>query len=393
MPGLDPAIQAQPLEIRSAESAADFRAFFEFPWKLYKDMPYWVPPLVSMRRELLDKKKNPAWSYMEGQYYGAWRGDELVGTITAFVNHRHNEYWREHIGWFGTFEVYDDPEVAHALLRTAEEWVRERGYDAIRGPQSFTTHEETGLLVKNFEPAVIMMPYNPEYYEGLIQSAGYERVMDLHSIYYGREMEPEVGMGRRLKSLADRAAKRANITIRTMDSSRKPQEFELFKELYNRAWDKNWGFVPMTNEELDALIESLGMLLDPNLAFFAEVNGEPAGFAIAVPDFNQALHKVYPRPGVPEPISLIQLLWQWKVRRVIKGIRVPFMGVVEEHRFKGVELNLLSATFENLPAQYEYADCGWILETNDLVKISHKLGGESYKIHRYYQKTFAEGDA
>jgi hypothetical protein len=146
----------------------------------------------------------------------------------------------------------------------------------------------------------------------------------------------------------------------------------------------------MTPEELDALLESLGMLLDPKIAFFAEVNGEPAGFSIAVPDFNEALQKAYPRPGVPEIWSLLQVLWHWKFRRSIKGIRVPFMGVVEEHRYKGVELCLLSANFEQMPMQYEYADCGWILETNDLVKISHKLGGESYKIHRYYEKKFAQ---
>jgi len=297
MPTLDAAIAETPLEVRPVELAADFRAFFEFPWKLYKDDASWVPMLLSMRRELLDKQKNPAWSYMDGQYFGAWRGGELVGTITAFVNHRHNETWDENIGWFGTFEVYDDPEAARELLRTAEDWVRERGYDAIRGPQSFTTHEETGLLVKNFERPVIMMPYNHEYYIRLIEAAGYEKIMELHSIYYSRAMEPEVGMGRRLKGLAERAAKRANIVIRPMDASRKKEEFALFKDLYNRAWDKNWGFVPMTNEELDALIESLGMLLDPKLAFFAEVNGEPAGFSIAVPDFNEALQKAYPRPG------------------------------------------------------------------------------------------------
>jgi len=391
MPKLNAEVAAKPLQIRPVDSPADFRQFFEFPWKIYKDNPNWVPPLLSMRRELLDKKKNPAWSYMEGQYYGAWRGDELVGTISAFVNHRHNEYWGENIGWFGTFETYDDPETAEALFKTAEEWVRERGYDSIRGPQSFTTHEETGLLVKNFEPAVIMMPYNHEYYIPLIEDAGYEQVMELHSIYYGRAMEEKVGMGRRLKSLADRAAKRSNIVVRQMDASRKKEEFALFKELYNRAWDKNWGFVPMTNEELDALIESLGMLLDPKIAFFAEVNGEPAGFSIAVPDFNEALHSAYPRPGVPEIWTLLQVLWHWKVRKSIKGIRVPFMGVVEEHRYKGVELCLLSTNFENMPMQYQFADCGWILETNDLVKISHKLGGESYKIHRYYEKKFSNG--
>lgn len=384
---LDEATLAQPVVVRPIETQAQFREFFEFPWVLYKDDPCWTPPLLSMRRELLDKEKNPAWEYMDGQYFGAWRGDTLVGTITGHVNHRHNEYWHENVGWFGTFEVYEDAEAATALLNTAAEWVRQQGVQAIRGPQSFTTHEETGLLVKNFEqPPVLLMPYNPPYYADFIEAAGFTKTMDLHSLYYTRAMDPEKGLKARLKKLADRSAKRSKITIRTLDPKRKKEEFRLFRDLYNDAWDKNWGFVPMTDRELDALVESLGMFVDPTISFFALVDGEPAGFALPVPDFNALLLKAYPRPGVPELWSLLKILWSWKVTKIINGVRLPLMGVIEKHRNKGVDLCLLNAVFQHLPMQYQYADCGWILETNDLVKISHKLGAESYKIHRLYEK-------
>src|SRR5512145_355428 len=150
-----------PVEVRPVKTPSEFKAFFEFPWTLYKDDPNWVPPLLSMRHDLLDKHKNPAWDeYMEGEYFAAWRGDKIVGTIVAFVNHRHNQFHQEHVGWFGMFETYDDQEVATALLDTATEWVKARGYDAILGPQTFTTHEDVGILVDGFTRPVLLMPYN-----------------------------------------------------------------------------------------------------------------------------------------------------------------------------------------------------------------------------------------
>jgi GNAT superfamily N-acetyltransferase len=377
---------AQPVTVRPIETKADFRQFFEFPWVLYKDDANWVPPLLSMRRDMLDKHKNPSWEYMEGQYFGAWRGDTLVGTITAFVNHRHNEIWKEHIGWFGTFEFYDDPQIAQALLETATQWVKERGYDAIRGPQSFTTHEETGLLVDGFKPAVIMMPYNPPYYQNHIEAAGFMKVMDTYSMYCHRDMEKTNGMGARLQKLAQWAMKRHNITIRKLDAKKKVDEFRLFRDIYNQAWDANWGFVPMNDKELDALIESLGMFVEPDMAYFAMVNGEPAGFSLAVPDFNEMLHKAYPRPGVPEIWTLLQVGWQWKIAKTTKGVRLPFMGVKAEFRDMGIHTVLLSANFDNFPAQYDFIDCGWILETNPLTQMSLKLGANPYKTHRYYEK-------
>ena len=377
-----------PVTVRPVTTKAEFRQFFEFPWVLYQHDENWVPPLLSMRRDLLSKRKNPAWEYMEGQYFGAWRGDTLVGTITAFINHRHNEIWKEHIGWFGTYEFYDDPETSQALLDTATEWVQARGYDAIRGPQSFTTHEEVGLQIDGFQPAVIMMAYNPRYYQQHVEAAGFEKAIDVVSMYFHRDMEKTTGMGARLKKLAEWAMKRHNITIRKLDSKNKAAEFRLFRDLYNTAWDKNWGFVPMNDKELDALIESLGMFVEPEMAFFAMVDGEPVGFSLAVPDFNEMLLKAFPRPGVPEFWTLLKVVWQWKVAKTTKGVRLPFMGVKEQFRDMGIHTVLLSANFDNIPPQYDFIDCGWILESNPLTAMSLKLGANPYKTHRFYEKKF-----
>jgi len=374
-------------EVRPIVSNSEFRAFFRFPWLHYAKDPNWAPPLLSMRRQLLDKSRHPAWGYMDGEYFAAWRGDTMLGTIAAFVNHEHNRYHNENIGFFGLFEVVDDAEVAHALLGTAADWLGKQGVDALRGPASFTTNEECGLLVDNFSPAVIMMPYNPPYYQTLIESAGFEKVMDVHCIYQDRETIEESGSLDRLGRLVTRASQRSGISVRKMNARDKKGDFQRFREIYNAAWEKNWGFIPMNDAELEALVADLGMLVESDLAFFAEIGGEPVGFALTIPNFNEALRLAYPKPGVPEPWTMLQVGWHWKVRKLIKGVRMPLMGVKQACRNKGVELAMLHAMMKALlPSQYDYLDSGWVLETNPLIKISLSLGGKVYKTHRFYQK-------
>jgi GNAT superfamily N-acetyltransferase len=377
--------------VRKVETPADFNAFFGFPWKVYKGDPNWVPPLLSIRRDLFDKRKNPAWEYCEGDYFAAWRGDQIVGTIAAFINHRHNEFHDERVGWFGAFEVYDDPAAASALLATAAQWVKDRGYPIIRGPQTFTTHDECGLLVEGYDqPPVLLYPYNHPYYATLIEAAGFGKVMDTYGFYISREMTLEGGLDTRLERLAKGIMKRNKVTVREIDRKQLDKEFAMFKELYNVAWEKNWGFVPMTPRELDAMVESLGTFFDPDLAFFGYVDDEPVGFALSVPNFNEVLIKAQPQPGVPEPITLLRALWHWKVRPSIRGARVPLLGVKEGYRGKGVDAvlyyHILRALVDN--PRYDYCDSGWILEINhNMVSIAKNFGQKIYKVFRFYEKT------
>ena len=380
---------SQAVMVRKVENAADFKAFFEFPWTIYKDDPNWVPPLLSMRRDQLDKKKNPSWEYMEGDYFAAWRGDKIVGTIAAYINHRHNEFHKEHIGWFGAFELYNDQEVATALLNTAAEWVKAKGFDAIRGPQTFTTHEDTGVLVDGFTRPVLLMPYNFPYYKTLIEGAGFTKSMDLFSFELSRQGAAEHATGERLERLTKAVMKRNKITVRQIDSKRLKEEFNLFKEIYNAAWDKNWGFTPMTPKELDGMVTSLGQFFDSRFAFFAEVDGEPAAFVMAVPDFNQVLKAANPRPGVPEVVSLIRALWYWKLRPIIDTARIPLMGVKESFRNKGVDAVLYYYVLMALlkAPNIQHSDSGWILEVNEnMVSIALSFGSTIYKTHRLYEK-------
>ncbi|MBC8170249.1 MAG: GNAT family N-acetyltransferase [Anaerolineae bacterium] len=377
----------QSVTVRPVETSADYQAFFDFPWQVYKDDPNWTPQLLSMRRDILDKKRAPAWEYMEGDYLGAWRGDQLVGTIAAFINHRHNEFHQEHIGWFGAFEVNNDPEAAQALLKAAIEWVRSRGYDAIFGPQTFTTHEDVGLLVDGFEPPVLLMPYHKPYYQALIEQAGFAKAKDMFSFYYDWKMADDHNLIEKMDKMTARILQRGNVTLRPINRKNLRHDFELFKEIYNEAWTSNWGFVPMTDKELDTLIEGLSMIFDPDLACFAEVNGKPVGFTIVVPDFNQVLHRAYPHPGEPEILTLLKAAWHWKIRPVIHRVRVPLMGVIAEHRKKGFDLAMYYHLLKILKSKgYESVDCGWIIESNhDMIGIMKGFGMIPYRTHRLYE--------
>ena len=376
------------MDVRPLANRQEFTAFFQFPWRHYADDVNWVPPLVSMRRQLLDASKHPAWKYMDGEFFAAWRDGQMVGTIVGFINHEHNRYHQENIGFFGLFETVNDLDAAAGLLEAAGEWLRRRGVDAIRGPASFTTNEECGLLVKNFDKPMVMMPYNPPYYAELIEAAGFEKAMDIHCMYMDRVLIEASDTLTRLEKLVERASRRSGIAVRRFRARRKQAEFRLFRDIYNAAWVKNWGFIPMSDEELEALVADLGMLVEPDLAFFAEIAGEPAGFALSIPNFNEALHRAFPRPGVPELYTLAQVFWHWKIRRSIKSVRMPLMGVKQEHRGKGVELALFLELMKALlPSRYDYLDSGWILETNPLISISLNLGSQIYKTHRFYEKS------
>lgn len=383
-----------PVSIRKVETKADLKTFLEFPWVLYKDDPLWVPPLVSMQRRKLNRRKNPAWQYMEGDYFIAWRGAQPVGTIAAVINQRHNDFQHEHIGFFGTFEVYDDQEAASALLETAAEYVRAKGYDALRGPASFSTNDECGLLIKGFDdPPVVLMPYNYPYYQRLIENTpGFAKAMDVVSYRVSLQDWTSSDKLQQTLRVTRKNNERRGIAVRTVDAKNVKGDLQLFKGLYNRAWEANWGFVPMSDAELDALVHDLGQYLEPRLACFASVKGEPAAFLLAFPDLNQPLRAAYSHPRRPELLSLLRVLWNWKIRSKITRIRIALLGVREEFRGIGAEAALFAELYEqalkiSAETGWSCADAGWVLETNEPMKrLVANYSGEDYKHYRFYEK-------
>lgn len=388
-----------PLVVRKAETKQDFKTYLHFPWTIYKDNPNWVPPLLSMQKHKFDKQKSATWQHMEGEFFIAWRGDQPVGTIAAVINHRHNEFHDENIGFFGMFECIDDQEVATVLLEQAAEYIAAQGATAIRGPVNLSTNDECGLLIEGHDDMpVVLYPYNPPYYQRLIENVpGFAKVMDTYSYHFTLAGTRDSGRLERLYRVVQKNNERRGIMVRLVNVKDVKGELGLLREIYNSAWDKNWGFVPFSDRELDELIRDLGQYLEREMTFFAEVKGESAGFLLGVPDLNQALHAAYPRPGKPEVITLLQVLWHWKIRSKITRLRLPLMGVKAEFRGIGVEAAMFIELFEH-GERYtkrkgiDYADGGWVLETNDdMIRLVQQHQGRQHRTFRFYQRELKKG--
>lgn len=384
-------MNTHPLTVRKVESRRDFKAFFEFPWAVYKGDPNWVPPLLSMRRHLLDKQRNPSWEYLTGEYFVAWRGEQPVGTIAAFVNHRHNEHHNENIGWFGCFECYDDAEAARALLETASDYVRASGCTAIRGPASFTLNDECALLIENFEPPVILMPYNHPYYQRLIEEneTGFAKIMDVVSLYVDPDcyLDQNGHFPEKLERVVEKTKQRRQISTRGPDVRNLTREIALLREIYEAAWEKNWGFVPPTSREMDALFASLKQYYHPALGVFALVEGKEVGFMLGLPDMNQVLRRAYPRPGEPEVWTLLKALWHWKIRPKITRNRILLYGIKEQYRKLGADAAIYMAYLKSSMHIYPVIDAGWVLETNvGALNQMATFNAYIYKRYRFYQR-------
>jgi GNAT superfamily N-acetyltransferase len=365
------------------------REFVKFPWRLYEDDPLWVPPIYMDQLALLNSEKHPFYEHGEVQFFLAKRGQEVVGTTSAHINHIHNKTFQDKVGFFGFFDTVENSAVAEVLLNAASEWLRERGMEAIRGPESFSQNEECGLLVDGFDsPPVVLMAYNPRYYQTFIEQAGFEKAQDLWawdirtSIF---ELDVE-RLPRKFLRVAEQARQRENVLIRPIDMKRFDEDVELAKEVYNAAWEQNWGFTPMTDHEMEHLAAEVKMILDPDLIQIVLVDGEPAGMALGLPDVNQALIKARPQPNMWSlPLTLGKFLWH---RRNVSSLRLWAMGVVPEYRTMGLEALLMVETARAAFGKgYKRCEMSWILESNDMMnRIIERLGGNLYKTYRIYQK-------
>jgi GNAT superfamily N-acetyltransferase len=356
----------------------------EFPFKLYRGDRNWVPPLIEERRDFLDPKKNPFFEHARFQLFLARRGSDLVGTIGAVVDDNHNQVHGERMGAFGFFETIDNQEVADALLGTAEEWVRAQGMTIMRGPMNFSTNHEVGLLIEgDDEPPMVMTTYNPRYYARLIEARGYVKAMDLFA-YIG-DLDDRLHNGPpKLYRAAEKAAKNSGVRVRKVDMRHFKQEVQRVRQIYDRAWTRHWGFVPITEKEGDYLAAGLKMVLDPDLVFIAETSdGTPVGMSITLPDLHQALK--WSGGGHMFPFGLLKFFWH---KRKIDQVRFWGMGVVEEYRGRGIDAVFYVETARAAHAKgYKRLECSWILESNTMMnRIIERLGGVRYKTYRIYEK-------
>ena len=376
------------LTIKPVETLEDRKAFLSFPWTVYKGDPYWVPPIFSERVHFTDPEKNPFFQHAEAQLYMALRGDDIVGTIAAFTNHRHNEIQNENVAFFGFFEVLEDFEAAKKLFETAEAWAKERGHTALRGPAQWSTNEECGLLVEGFDDRPrILTTYNPRYYVDYIEKLGYKYSRDLWA--YALSIEEFMkNTSSRLDKLTTRIMERKNITIRNINMKKYYEEVDKVKLLYNNAWSNNWGFIPMTDPEFDQLAHELHDIIDPDLVFIAEKDGKTVGFSLTVPDLNKPLQLAYPKPTTPDWWIMAKLVWHWKIRKQVDWIRVYALGVIPEYRKSGIDaLFYYKSALAAEKKGMAMAEMSWILDNNDKMnKPIIAMGGEVYKTYRFYEK-------
>ncbi len=382
------------LTILPVETVEERRAFIRFPWEVYKGDPYWVPPLLSEREEFLDPAKHPFHQHANVRCFTARRDGQVVGTIAGIINDNHNRHWDEQVGFFGLFEVLEDQEAAEALLRTAENFVRGEGMTAIRGPMNFSTNEECGLLVDGWNgPPRALMTYNPRYYVDFIERAGYFKAQDLYAylIDLSRFKPDGTGLNPKVVRVLKKIRDRTGVTIRQINMKDFENEAERFKQIYNAAWKKNWGFVPVTAAEQTYFQHTLKPLLDPNVCFFVEKEGQPIGVTLPIPDLNQALIRAYPRPGVPEWWTMLKLLYWWKVRKVVTIIRAYAGGVIEAYRGQGLDALMgKQVVMASVQQGYKQMEVSWILESNTAMRQEAVMyGGEIYRTYRIYEKALA----
>jgi GNAT superfamily N-acetyltransferase len=333
---------------------------------------------------LLSRTKNPFFEHAEAEYFIAERGSEVVGRIAAISNRLHNETHGDRVGFFGFFESVDQQEVADALFAAVSGWCRARGHDVLRGPASFSVNDECGLLVQGFEtPPALMMPHNPSYYIGLLERAGFAKAKDLW-VYQGGSEERYVPVPERLARATELIRQRQGIMLRPLNMRDFEGEVERIKELYNTAWERNWGFVPMTEHEIDHLAEQFKPVVIPELVPMAEKDGKLIGFGIALPDLNVVFRTN--RSGRLFPV-IFRLLWALKMKR-IRRARILLLGVVPAYQGKGVDAMLYHWIWTKSAERGIYwGEAGWILEDNPAMNAGlEKMTFRVYKIYRLYDR-------
>lgn len=333
---------------------------------------------------LLDRAKNPFFEHATADYFLALREGAPVGRIAAIANRLHNEVHQDQVGFYGLFESIDDQGVADALFAVAAQWLRDRGFAAMRGPASFSLNDECGLLIEGFQyPNTIMMPHNPRYYVPLTERGGLSTAKNLIAYQGGDEQRfvtPPERIGRAVKLAQDRYG----ITVRALRLDDFVEEVNRVKRLYNRCWEKNWGAIPMTDHEIDHLAAQFRPVVNPDLVPFAEKDGKPVGFGLTLPDFNQVLRNN--RNGRMFPAAL-KLLWALKTK-AIRRARILLLGVLPEYRAKGVDAALYHWIWTKAGDHgMTWGEGGWVLDDNPAMMAGLvKLGMTPYKTYRIYEK-------
>ena len=375
------------IEVSEITSRQERDEFIKFPWRIYQNDPAWVPPLIIERREFLDRKRHPFYQHGDAALFLARRNGEVVGRIMASDDPNYNAFHRSNVGCFGLFESVQDRQVAAALFDAAFAWLRTKDRDEVIGPIDYSTNYVCGLLIDGFQHLpTLLTSHNPPYYRELVESCGFTKEIDFYAWWFVDATSAVV----RLKKLAARLQSRMNFTIREGDLRNLFAESERLRRIYNDAWKDNWGFVPFTEAEFAHLAKEMKPLLRPDLTAIAEINGEPIGFILGLPDINVALQKINGRLttfGIP--IGLAKLLYHKarlkKARAIAMGVRPKFRrhGVAELLVLRIMEQGMINCGFD--------AELSMTLENNVMInRFLESIGAHRYKTYRIYRKVIKE---
>jgi GNAT superfamily N-acetyltransferase len=365
--------------IRPVRTKADEKKFLAFLYTFYQADPYWVAPLRLERKKLIDRQHNPFYQHAQLELYLAEREGQVIGRIGAIVNARHNQVHQDKVGFFGFFECVPEQAVANALFDAAQQFLHAHGMEAMRGPANPSVNDEYGVLVDGFQSSsVVLMPYNPPYYSALMERYGFQKAKDL----YAYLLDQETVYTDKLVRASARVIQRNHLTFRSLNMHDFAHEVQRIKTVYNAAWHENWGAVAMTDAEFDALTTDLKKIVDPELVILAEAHGQTIGFALSLPDINQALK--YNKRG-----GLLGGVWHLYTKKAqINRCRILVLGVLPAYQKTGAAGVLFFETARRAKRLgYRYGEASWILEDNVMMnRAAEIMRGHKYKTYRIYQK-------
>jgi hypothetical protein len=372
------------IEIKQHQPGKDLKDFIQVAFEVYRDDPAWVPPLHMEITDRLTPKKNPFFEHAEVALFTAWKDGKAVGRISAQIDHEHLRIHQDNAGFFGFFDTVDDQEVASALVAAAEQWLVSRGMTVMRGPFSLSINEETGLLVEGFDsPPTIMMAHHRSYQEALAEGAGLHKVKDCYGWKYQVVPAPP-----RAQKAWETINSLPEVRFRSVHPRNLKKEVRDILDVFNDAWQHNWGFVPATDAEAKKMAADLQLILDKELSFFAEIDGQPVAICVCLPNLNEVIADFQ---GKLNPVTIGKLIWRLKIRGP-KSARLMLLGVRTELRGKRRYAPLATAVIAELVRRglkegYDWAELGWTLEDNRLINAAiRSMGAKIYKRYRLFEK-------
>lgn len=379
-------VPAMSIVVKEHAPGRDVGPFVRAAYEVFRDDPTWVPPLELEIRERLHPRKNPFFKRADVTLFTAWRDGRLVGRCSAQIDREHLRVWKDGTGFFGFFDTVDDPAVGRALLDAAAHWLRRRGMKRMRGPLSLYVNEEIGILIEGFEhPPVLMMAHSRPYQARICEAAGLEKEIDLFAWRYGKDLP----LPKRALKAWEQIRSLPEVRLRSLDPKRMREELKAIMAIYNDAWAGKWGMVPALPDEVEKVARDLKLILDPDLAFIAEIRGEPMGMCIMLPNVNEAIQDLN---GKLFPTGLAKLLWRTKVRHP-RSTRLMMLGIRGEARTNVKRYGGLSAAMyvevakRGVAKGYEWGELSWTRENDKPINLGiRSMGAEVYKKYRVYHR-------